>query len=234
MAALAIAMVPPEASDTLPRWTTPVKDGQISGIRTVEVADFANALKVLQVWKTTYEVFPRDVSAGSHIADRCFFRLGRGKVLVVEDAQGIAQAFARVRKCYNGLYVEELVVAPWNNTPCIKYTKGSLDWALRDSGLKELADRHKIDVKELVVYHPGMGTLMIYGLSKYALSLERKTLVSTPFTGTDDFYTALGMSRLIKEGDVFGLDVSKGIPKVLKERVLKYFPDEIPAIDLGV
>ena len=118
---------------SFPRWEQPSNCGKVVRIRTVEVKEFPTVLKVLQVWKNIYADIPKDLSEGSAIISLFpeidQYRLGGSKVLVAEDSRGIAQVFARVKGRYDDLSLEELVVAPWNNTPCINHL-GSLEWIL--------------------------------------------------------------------------------------------------------
>ncbi|MCX6990371.1 MAG: hypothetical protein NTX49_04825 [Chlamydiae bacterium] len=202
-----------------PSWERPIKCGKIVRIRTVEAAEFPTVLKVLQVWKKIYSDIPKKVSEGSDIIT--FFKTDPSyQVLVAEDSRGVAQGFARVEEWSKTLAIEDLVVAPWNNTPCLKYTKG-LDWILVHSSIKELAALYKADPKDLVEYTPCTGTLMMYGVLQYAKFLEMENVDLFPSKLTPNFYAKLGLKE---EWAKFTWRIADGLPIGILERMMRNFP----------
>lgn len=205
-----------------PRWSLPVKGSRIAVIETVEADSLSRVRKVLQVWKRTYESFPKETSTGSAICDRFISKWIEGQVLVVKDARGDVQALARVSYSREFLSVEELVVAPWNNASCMKYLEKE-GRTLDEAGLMELAEDSKVDLKEFTTYNKGTGTLMIYAVCKLVQQVRRKALLLNSRKETCDFYKGLGMRTT--DGENFAFDLrAEPVPAKLLAQVSKYFP----------
>jgi|GEM_PF-5458736 len=227
MAAVAFGSSGSVDACSLASWEKPIKCGTMTVIRTVEIEQFPSLLKILQLWKNFYEDIPKDVCEGCRIIslfehkDGSF--LGGGRVLVIEDSRGVAQAFARVTDWFKGLCVEELAVAPWNNTPCIKHTK-SLDWILQHRFIKELTYLYREDPRRLVKYTPYTGTLMMYGVLEYAKFQEKENVHLFSLTSSQDFYATLGMK---KEREKYIWNLADGLPEGLFTRMRAKFPEEL-------
>ena len=211
----------------LPSWEKYTSCGKVVRIRTVEKEEYPKVLKVLEVWRNIYSVLSKDLSDASSIITLFpgleQYRLGGSKVLVAEDSRGIAQVYARVRKgCSDELKVEELVVAPWNNTPCMHGLK-DFQWVLSHPSISELVALYKIEAKDFVEYAGLSGTLAMYGVWQYAKFLEKNFVTLSPHKGTHKFYTKLGMK--VKRM-VFYFSLADGLPVVLLEKIRSSFPEE--------
>jgi hypothetical protein len=147
-----------------------------------------------------------------------------GAVLVAEDDRGIAQALMRVSKESEGLFVEELLVAPWNNTQITGSKAKSKEAATDREELESLAWKHSVDVDDLTASTPASGTFMMYAACLYAQSLKVNRVALASLDASVPFYQAIGMKEEDKRTCKFCYDLSSGIPKELQSKATKHFP----------
>ncbi|MCX6990367.1 MAG: hypothetical protein NTX49_04805 [Chlamydiae bacterium] len=203
----------------IPSWQLPVAAGRITLIRTLETSEFKETLRLLQIWKNTYTRLPKG-SSGEYVASHCFGRLSTGKVLLAEDSKGIVQAIGRVTTSIESLYLEELVVAPWNNASCREFTSSEA-WSLEDEGLQELALKYTVSIEGLTAPNKGSGTIMMYALCKLAINMGEGRLTVTSVEDSTPFYQILGM----EPGDSlhsYSFDLSRGVPTSLLSKAGDY------------
>ena len=218
---LAICSTELPAIKDIPKWGLPFVSGRITRIRTMETSEFQETLRLLEIWKNTYSRIPKG-SDGEYVALHCYRRLATGKVLLAEDCKGIVQSIARVTSSADALYLEELIVAPWNNATCREFTASTKSWCLGDEDLEGLALKHSVSMGELTNPNRGIGTTMMYALCKLGLSLEEKSLTVSSVEDSVLFYEIIGMERG-KDLHSYSFDLSCGIPAVLESKAGEYF-----------
>jgi hypothetical protein len=170
------------------------------------------------LWRDIYAKFPSKDCVGADIADRLFYRVSHDELLVAEDIAGVVQAFARFRRtAEKKVYLEELIVAPWNNRRGIPCSK-------EDKPVQDLALVHRVRPEEVLRSHSGVGTLMIYALCRFGVENRLNELALTSRSEAKAFYERLGMQKVEGEDRLFIFELSRGIPEALLKVLRKYFP----------
>lgn len=214
-------------SPLIPDWEMAIAARNICRIRTVKMEELEPTRELVNTWARVYFTFPSGVSCGSEVIGTFVRSLDRGKVLVGEDSKGVAQVFSRVT-LKNGreeLYVEELFVAPWNDTALRgrSETAKSRDFLeIRKRELQGLATTHKISIGELTLSHKGTGTIMMLALCHLATHLKISLISLESNRQSIEFYRKIGMS-LDSDEIIFSFNLSKGLPSELVKKVREYF-----------
>ena len=213
----------------LPKWEMSFEGSHISRIRTLEEDEFTSAQKILNTWTRLYFSFPRELTCGPRLSSSCSRSLCKGKVLVGEDAKGVAQVFARVITIPGGvLLLDDIVTAPWNNFLC----KGFLGtvgpetfWSNRkvSEDLETLMAGHKVSKEELTTPHKGSGSIMMLALCHYAKFYQAPVLVVHSNEEGETLYSSIGMDVSRHERLSFRYMISDTNLCELDKRVSKYF-----------
>lgn len=196
-------------------------------VRTVKTEELDLTDKTLATWTRIYFLFPRELTCGPHLSSSCRRSFYSGKVLVGENAKGVAQVFARVISIPSGLFVEEIVTAPWNNSLCINYLEkeGSEKfWSspAAESELPTFATAHGVTIPELITTHKGSGAIMMFALYHFAKAYGAQSISLDSNPEALDFYRKIGMRQIRKDEPTFALTISDGVAKDLTEKIRKY------------
>jgi hypothetical protein len=206
----------------------PIQAEHIARVRTVKAEELELTGKTLDTWTRIYLLFPYKLTCGPRLSSSCRRLLDSGKVLVAENSKGIAQVFARVINIPSGLFVEEIVTAPWNNSLCIKYLEkeGSEKFWSSPAAQKELprfASAHEVGIQELITAHKGSGAIMMFALYHFAKVYGARSISLDSNPEAFDFYPKIGMRQVHKDEPTFALIISDDVAEGLAEKVRKYF-----------
>ena len=212
----------------LPTWETSFEQGPISRIRTLEKEELRSTAKILDIWTRIYMLFPLELTCGPLLTAACNRSLYSGKVLVGEDAKGIAQVFARVIIIPTGLFVEELVTAPWNNAACKKHLEivGEKEfWSKRraQEKIEMLLKIKEVSIAELITPHKGSGTIMMLALYHFSKYFGARVISLESNQESMGFYRKLGMQQHHPAHPLFFFNISEETPSVLQKKVSEYF-----------
>ena len=210
----------------IPDWEMVIDAENITRIRTVKEEDLESIAKVLEIWTKAYQLFPERLSESSVLVDWCLKCRRRGRILVAEDAKGVAQVFARVMRNKYEFVVEELFTAPWSNASLRSHFEklgSQKTWALGSVELHDLAAIHKVSVEELTTPHKGMGTIMMYALCHFVKASKGDSIELTSNEESVGFYRKVGMEERSPARRLFRFNLAHGVPAPLEVKVSGYF-----------